>query len=73
GLGFYPTYRKSYKNPHQEAALLFFVFSLTNLMRLYSVEHYSLTTTLYPAALAVLNLSLVLMLIWRRKLVAATR
>ncbi|MDD5587461.1 MAG: hypothetical protein PHY92_11020 [Alphaproteobacteria bacterium] len=71
GLGFYPTCRKSYKNPHQEAALLFFVFALTNLMRLYAVEHYSPTTALYPAALAVLNLSLVFMLVWRRRIVAA--
>lgn len=68
GIGYYPTWRKARLKPHQEAASVFLLSGVMCLMRLFAVEHYSLTTALYPAALAAMNFVLSgALLVWRRR------
>lgn len=66
GMGFMPTYRKSFFEPFQESLLVFSLAVPGSLWMLFSVETYSLTTLLYPAGMAFFNLLLVLLLVVRR-------
>jgi hypothetical protein len=54
-LGFFPTYRKAFYHPEHESMLAFFL------------ENYSVTTMLFPIALIILSLVLVLEIWWRRR------
>lgn len=49
-IGFGPTLRKSYRSPHEENLTFFTIFAIRNLVALMALEHYSLTTVLFPAA-----------------------
>ena len=69
-FGYYPTFRKSYQKPHQEALFVFVLYALISFMRLLAVESYSLTTALYPAFIATANTAFIVMLLWRRRIVA---
>lgn len=66
-LGAYPTFRKSYRKPHEEAVFVFLVLTFISVMRVMAIEQYTLITTVYPASLVALNALLVLMLLWRRR------
>lgn len=66
-LGAFPTFRKSYYNPHEEGVLLFFLSGLKFVIALFALESFSLLTTLYPAALIILNWLLVAFLVIRKK------
>ena len=65
-IGFIPTFRKSVRKPHQETAITYFLNGLKFLLALYALDAISLTTALYPATLAVMNLGFVAFLILRR-------
>lgn len=49
-LGFGPTIRKAATDPDGESVLFFLVFALRNAAVLGALEHYSVTTILFPAA-----------------------
>ena len=68
-LGFGPTVRKSYAFPYQENALFFVLFLVRNLFVLLALEHYSLTTVLFPLAMGLACLLLLVMIGYRRKAV----
>ena len=65
-LGFGPTLRKAYHHPNEEGASLFAIYAFRNLLVLGALEHYSLTTILFPAAIAAACLGVVLLIIYRR-------
>jgi len=65
-LGFGPTLRKLYHAPHSESLLFFSLFALRNLIVIAALEHYSLTTVFFPAAIALACLFLVIMTAYRR-------
>ncbi len=69
-LGFGPTVRKAYSYPHEENILFFSLFMARNLISIMALEYYSLTTVLFPAAIAGASLALVSMIMIRRKIVA---
>jgi len=65
-LGFGPTFRKAWAFPHSESVLFFALFTVRNLVVLMALEHYSVTTMLFPAAVAAACLSLIVVIACRR-------
>ena len=70
-LGFGPTIRKAYHFPHDENVSFFVFFVARNSFAILALEHYSVTTVLFPAAIIGACLVLVLMINTRRRLVWA--
>jgi hypothetical protein len=66
-LGFGPTLRRAYGHPHQERIGFFALFVLRNLLVLLSLERLTLTTALFPAAVGLACVGVVLLLLWRRR------
>ena len=67
-LGFGPTIRKAYSFPHEEPLTFYLIFIVRNVIAIAALEHYSLTTILFPAATAVACLLFILMVAYRRRL-----
>ncbi len=65
-LGFGPTLRKAYHHPHQEGGSLFAIYAFRNLLVIGAMETFSLTTVLFPAAIALACLGVLLLLAYRR-------
>ncbi len=65
--GFGPTFRAAYFFPHQERISFYGLAALRNLVVILALEHYSLTTVLFPAAIGVACLIFVTMVFWRRR------
>lgn len=66
-LGFGPTLRKAYSYPHSESLLFFALFAARNLLVIMALEHYSLTTVLFPATTGMACIVLITMLSYRRR------
>jgi len=66
-LGFGPTIRKAYAKPFEEKLLFYLIFVPRNLIAIAALEHYSLTTVLFPAITATTCMMLILMVISRRQ------
>ena len=69
--GFGPTIRKAYIRPFEEQLLFFVIMSLRNLISISTLEHYSLTTVLFPAVIAGVCLIFILMVMHRRRVLVA--
>jgi hypothetical protein len=65
-LGFGPTLRRAYARPEQERVGFYSLFVLRNLLVLLSLERLTLTTALFPAAVGLACVGVVLLLLWRR-------
>jgi hypothetical protein len=68
--GFGPTVRRAYRQPHLESVGFFALGALRNLLVVLALEHYSLTTALFPAAVGGACLLLAALLVVRRKALA---
>lgn len=66
--GFGPTFRKAYRNPFEENPAFYSIFMVRNIIATVALEHYSVTTVLFPAATGAACLLLVLMMLFRRRL-----
>jgi len=66
-FGFGPTIRKAYNFPLDEQLSFFALFMLRNVIVIMALEHYSITTVLFPAIIAMACLVLIVMVIYRRK------
>lgn len=66
-LGFGPTLRKAYIYPHSESVLFFALFTVRNLFVVIALEHYSLTTVLFPAVIAVACVLVIGIIVFRRR------
>ncbi len=64
--GFGPTFRSAYRRPHDEPMGFYLLGTLRNGLAIAALQHYSLTTVLFPAAVAASNLVFVAMVAWRR-------
>lgn len=69
-LGFGPTVRKAYAHPFEENVTFFLIFLTRNVVAIMALEHYSITTTLFPAAIAIACLMLVMIIMFRRYLLS---
>jgi len=65
-LGFGPTFRKTFVAPTSESTLFYGLFAVRNTLVILALEHYSMTTVLFPAVIAMVSLALVAMIFWRR-------
>jgi hypothetical protein len=66
-IGFGPTFRKAYFHPFEERLMFFALMIARNLTVVAALEHYSLTTILFPATIAVACLFFILMVVCRRR------
>lgn len=66
-LGFGPTFRKAYIRPFEEQVTIFVIMTARNLIAIGALEHYSITTVLFPAAISVTCVVFILILIVRRR------
>jgi hypothetical protein len=72
-VGFLPTYRKSYEDPHSETAVLYAMSGIANLFAFLAISNYTIVTSLYVASLVLTNAICVLILIVRRKILIKSR
>lgn len=66
-FGFLPTVRKAYNKPHQETLITYEINTLKYLLVVLALQNYTLITTLFPLAVAIMNALFVGMLIIRRR------
>ena len=69
-LGFGPSLRKAYYHPYEEHVLFFVLMMMRNLVAILALEHYSLTTILFPLATGVACMLMVLLVMYRRRIVS---
>lgn len=67
GVGFFPTFRKSYYRPFEETLITYLVAAIKFLISILALDTFSVVTILYPASLVVMNGAFVIMLYWRRR------
>lgn len=65
-LGFGPTLRKAFNDPFSEQTLFYSLFMFRNLLVVLALEHYSLTTVLFPGVIGAACLLLIMMIVYRR-------
>lgn len=65
--GFLPTFRKSLRNPFQETASLYALFSVSLIWSLMALHDFSWVTALYPASFVAINMIMAFYLITRRR------
>ncbi len=65
-IGFYPTIRKSYKNPYEENITAFVIYLFILTMTLFALENYTMASCFYQVSQMAISLILVVMLAWRR-------
>lgn len=66
-LGFGPTLRKAYFLPFEEHLTFFALFTVRNGIAMMALEHYSLTTLLFPGVTGIACLGLIAMVLYRRR------
>ncbi len=54
-MGFLPTLRKAYHEPHSETLSMFILFVLSGVFSMLAMQEYSLTTMFYPCTLMLIN------------------
>ena len=70
-FGFGPTIRKAYNRPHEENTVFFALSFGRNLLVILALEHYSLTTVLFPAAVGFACLLVASLLSYRKCVISA--
>ncbi len=66
-VGFLPTLRKMYIEPHSETLAMYALFAFSGTFTLLALSEYSLITILYPATLMLINIIATLVIYMRRK------
>lgn len=70
-IGFIPTVRKVYDAPYSEPLSFITLFFLRNILVILALEHYSVTTVLFPAVIAMDCLLLITLIMIRRQKIKA--
>ena len=65
-IGFLPTYRKGYEEPHSETLFLYVCSAFSNIFALLSITQYSIESSLYVTSLIVSNVMFVGIVLMRR-------
>ena len=69
-IAYFPTLRKGYEEPYSETLITFEISAFVNIISIFALQHYSVTTVLYEVTLSLTNVALCIILITRRKVVA---
>jgi hypothetical protein len=64
--GFGPTFRAAHARPHDERVGFYSLAAVRNVLAIAALEHYSVTTVLFPAAVGVACVAFVAMVAYRR-------
>jgi hypothetical protein len=64
--GFGPTFRVAFSHPHEERIGFYSLGAVRNALAISALEHYSFTTVLFPAAVGIACIVLVMMVGYRR-------
>ncbi len=65
-LGFYPTFRKTWHKPWEEALIAHFMSGLKWVFAIAALEQMNFNTAFYPLSLVFMNNAFVAMALWRR-------
>jgi len=65
-LAYYPTLRKSWNSPHEEALLAYTIGTVKFSLSVISLSNFTIITTLYPVAIIIANILLISICLWRR-------
>ncbi len=68
-MGFIPTFRKTYLSPFQEHLTFYVLLGIRSFISILALEHFSLTTVLFPASISALCVMFVCMVIYRRNVI----
>lgn len=69
GLGYAPTFRKSFEEPWSETLSFWFIQAIINILIIISIAEYNLQTVIYPAVLAAANIGVWSICFFRRKII----
>jgi hypothetical protein len=69
-LAYYPTLRKSWNRPHEEALLAYTIGTVKFFLSVISLSNFTIITTLYPVAIIIANILLISICLWRRNKMA---
>ena len=67
-LGFGPTFRKVYMHPFEEQRLFFIIIAARNLISIFALAKYLVTTALFPAATGMASIAIVILITVRRRM-----
>ncbi|NBX65870.1 MAG: hypothetical protein EBQ96_02625 [Proteobacteria bacterium] len=70
-LAFYPSFRKGWEKPHEDRVYLFLVSDVKHILGLAALTSFTVTTVMFPASLVLTNTLYILMLLYRRRVLAA--
>lgn len=70
GIGYIPTFRKSFEEPWSETLLFWFIMAAINVLLLISLAEYNFLTVAYPITLVVANSTVWSICFFRRKGIA---
>lgn len=70
-LGFYPTFRKGFHKPDEEALFHYNMAAVKFVIGILAIENFTWVTVLYPASLVFMNAAFVSMVMWRRHVARA--
>lgn len=65
-IGYYPTFRKSWLRPHEEAIFNYLAANAIHILSLLATERYALVNVLFQVAVFTANSLLIFMVLWRR-------
>jgi len=65
--GFGPTFRKAYIKPFEENLTFYTLFVIRNSISIMALTNYSLTTVLFPAAIAIVTSAFIVTVMYRRQ------
>lgn len=65
-IGYYPTFRKSWHRPHEEAIFNYVAANVIHILSLFATEQYTLVNVLFQVAVFTANTLLISMVLWRR-------
>lgn len=69
GLGYIPTFRKSFEDPWSETLSFWALMAISNILAIISIADYNLQTIIFPATLALANAGLWSICFFRRKII----
>lgn len=71
-FAYYPTLRKSWNKPREEVAQTWFIGGVMFMVSVMALEKVSFVTAAYPGFVALMNFMMVIILLWRRRVMAAS-
>ena len=67
-LGFGPTFRKAWYHPREENLTFYAIMTVRNTLAAIALEHYSITTLLFPISIALACIAFIVMVFISRKI-----